>query len=408
MLLPASATPDAARLITARALRGFADGFVSVYLAAYLELLGFSAVEVGAVVTATLLGSAALTLAVGLFVHRLPPHRVLLGAAVLMFATGVGFAWATALWPLLLIAFAGTLNPSAGDVSVFLPTEQSLLAGEVAATERTALFARYTLGGTLFGAFGALASGLPAIATLRLGVDLLTAFRVGFLLYGVTAIAIAALYLRMDSGAGTQSTAIESRPLQRSRAIAFRLTMLFALDSFGGGFAVDALLALWLFQRFDLSLQVAGSVFFAARLLSAFSQLVSPYLAARIGLIETMAYTHIPANLFLILAAFMPTPGLAIACLLVRMALSQMDVPARQSYVMAVVPPEERAAAASVTNVPRSLASAVAPLLAGAMLHYSSFGWPLVAGGVLKLIYDVLLLVQFRSVRPAVESPTRL
>jgi MFS family permease len=163
------------------------------------------------------------------------------------------------------------------------------------------------------------------------------------------------------------------------------------------------MLALWLFQRFDMSLQTAATVFFAARLLSAFSQLLSPRLAARFGLIETMVFTHIPANVFLALAAFMPTAPLAVACLLMRMAFSQMDVPARQSYVMAVVPPEERAAAASVTNVPRSLATALSPMLAGAMLQHSSFGWPLIAGGAFKLIYDILLLAMFRSVRPPQE-----
>jgi MFS family permease len=404
MLLPASATPDAARLVVGRALRGFADGFVSVYLAAYLKLLGLSTFEVGAVVTATLLGSAALTLVVGLVAHRLSARRVLLGAALLMLATGVGFALVSDFWPLLLIGFAGTLNPSSGDVSVFLPTEQSILSGEVTAGQRTALFARYTLGGTLLGAFGALASGLPEVAVHHLGCSLAGTFRVGFALYGAVAVGIGALYLGLRRGAPARVAAAAGAPLRRSRGIVLRLTALFSLDSFGGGFAVDSLLALWLFLRFGLSLQAAGSVFFGARLLSAFSQLVSPRLAARIGLVETMVFTHIPANVFLVLAAFMPSAPLAVTFLLLRMALSQMDVPARQSYVMAVVPPEERAAAASVTNVPRSLASALSPLLAGALLQASTFGWPLVAGGMLKITYDLLLLVQFRHVRPPEEG----
>src|SRR5437870_3873962 len=195
MLLPASATPDAARLVAARALRGFADGFVSVYLAAYLQLLGLSVFQVGAVVTATLLGSAALTLAVGLVAHRLSPRRVLLGATLLMLATGAGFVLSTAFWPLLLIGFAGTLNPSSGDVSVFLPTEQSILSSEGAVADRTALFARYSLGGILLGAFGALASGLPEIAAHRLGWRLVVAFRAGFAFYGAVAVGIAALYV---------------------------------------------------------------------------------------------------------------------------------------------------------------------------------------------------------------------
>jgi len=400
MLLPASATPDAGRLVTARALRGFADGFVSVYLAAYLQLLGLSAFQVGAIVTATLAGSAALTLAVGLVAHRLSPRRVLLGATLLMLATGLGFALVTDFWPLVLIGFAGTLNPSAGDVSVFLPTEQAILADAAAPRDRTALFARYTLGGALLGAFGALASGLPEIAASRLGWDALRAFRAGFILYGAIAIAIAALYLGLRDHAAREAGAPRSALLEHSRAIVLRLTALFSLDSFGGGFAVDSMLALWLLMRFDLPLPVTGTVFFAARTLSAFSQLVSPRLAARFGLIETMVFTHIPANLFLVAAAFMPNVRLAVTFLLLRMALSQMDVPARQSYVMAVVPPAERAAAASVTNVPRSLATALSPLLAGALLQYSTFGWPLICGGVLKLVYDVMLLVLFRRVRP--------
>ena len=400
MLLPASATADASRLVAARALRGLADGFVSVYLAAYLQLLGLSAFQVGAIVTATLLGSAALTLAVGLAAHRLSPRRVLFGATLLMLATGLGFAWLSDFWPLLVVGFAGTLNPSSGDVSVFLPTEQAMLSSEVAPADRTALFARYTVGGTLLGAFGALASGLPELVSRRLGWALVDAFRAGFVAYGLVAVAIAALYVGLRHAGAPAAASPTRAPLQRSRAIVFRLTALFALDSFGGGFAVDSMLALWLLLRFDMPLATAASVFFAARILSAFSQIASPWLAARFGLIETMVFTHIPANVFLVLAAFMPTAGLAVACMLVRMALSQMDVPARVSYVMAVVPPEERAAAASVTNVPRSLATALSPLLAGAMLQLSSFGWPLVVGGLLKLVYDLTLLVLFREVRP--------
>lgn len=404
MLLPASATPDAARLIATRALRGFADGFVSVYLAQYLQLLGFSAFQVGAIVTATLIGSAALTLAVGLAAHRLSPRRVLLGATLLMLATGIGFALATDFWPLMLIGFAGTLNPSSGDVSVFLPTEQAVLSSEVSAAERTALFARYSVGGTLLGAFGALASGLPDIAAQRCGWQPVDTLRAGFWLYGAIALAIGAVYLGLRHGTTPAAGGIVHTPLSRSRAIVLRLTALFSLDAFGGGFAVDSMLALWLLLRFDLPLPVAGSIFFGARMLSAFSQLVSARLAARFGLIETMVFTHIPANVFLISAAFMPTATLAVTCLLLRMAFSQMDVPARQSYVMAVVPPEERAAAASVTNVPRSLASAVAPLFAGLLLQRTSFGWPLVAGGAIKIVYDLLLFGMFRRVRPPTES----
>lgn len=407
-LLPASAGPVARRLVAARALRGFADGFASVCLAAHLSALGFSATAIGAIATAALLGSAALTLTVGLAADRLAPRRVLQGASGLVLATGAGFAALTDFWPLLVLAFVGTLNPTGGDVSVFVPTEQSLLAGHADARDHTALFARYNLGGALLGALGALASGLPGLAADRLGVPLESALRAGFAAYGAAALALLLLYRGVPVRPARPLPAARERsarrPLARSRRVVLELTALFGLDSFGGGFAVQSLLVLWLFRRFDLSLEAAGAVFFAAGVLAAFSQLVSAWLAARIGRIRTMVYTHLPANAFLVLAAFMPTAELAIGFLLLRMALSQMDVPARQSLVMALVPPEERAAAASVTNVPRALAGALAPLLAGAMLDASSFGWPLVSAGLLKIAYDLLLFARFRGVEASLAS----
>jgi len=399
MLLPASATRDAARLILARGLRGLGDGFTSIYMAAYLKLLGFSAIQIGAIVTAMLVGSATLTLAFGIVYHKLSLRRVLFVAGILMALTGAGFSTFTSFWMLFFVAFVGTLNPSAGDVSVFLPTEQAILAGEARAKDRTALSSRYNLAGSMFGAFGALMGGLPDVVARDLGWHLDDVFRAGFLVYGALALLILGLYRGLQHGR-TPSTTTPSAPLQRSRGVVLRLTILFALDSFGGGFAVDSLLVLWLFLRFGLSLQFIGSVFFAARLLTALSQLLSPRLAARFGLINTMVFTHIPANLFLALSAFMPSAPLAVFFLLLRMAFSSMDVPARQSFVMTVVPIEERAAAASFTNVPRSLASAVSPLIAGSLLQISTFGWPLVIGGCLKVTYDLLLLIQFRHVRP--------
>ena len=399
MQLPSSVKNDATRLILARALRGFADGFTSVYLAAYLTLLGFSAFQIGAIVTSTLIGSAVLTLIVGLFGYRLRARQILYGATALMALTGSGFGVVSGFWPFMIVGFLGTLNPSANDVSVFLPTEQAILAGEAQTAARTEIFARYSLAGALSGAMGALLSGLPERVSIRFDWSLLNAFRAGFGVYVIAAVIILWLYSGVRH-LSTASAAAPKAPLQRSRPIVLRLAALFALDSFGGGFAIDSLLVLWLFLRFGLSVQTVGAVFFAARALSAFSQLMSPKIAARIGLVETMVFTHIPANAFLIIAAFMPTAPLAVTFLLLRMALSSMDVPARQSYVMAVVPPEERPAAASVTNVPRSLATALSPLLAGSLLQVSTFGWPLVIGGTLKIIYDVLLLIRFRHVRP--------
>jgi MFS family permease len=385
--------------VTARSLRGFADGFVSVILASYLDHLGFSALQIGAIVASTLLGSAALTLAVGLLGHRLQAVRVLFGAAAVMFATGLGFAAITAFWPLLVIAFAGTLNPSAGDVSIFLPLEQAMLSEKVAADDRTALFARYNLGGSFAGAIGALASAIPALVARWQGWNDSSAERIAFVVYAGVAVVIAVVYLGLRRTPLTGEAPPERQSLRQSKGVVMRLSALFSLDSFGGGFAIQSLLVLWLFRRFDVSTSAAAATFFAAGLLSASSQLASSWLASRIGLIQTMVFTHLPSNVFLILAGFMPTAPLAIGFLLLRMSLSQMDVPARQSFVMAVVPPPERAAAASVTNVPRSLAAAVSPLLAGAMLSWTSFGWPLIAGGLLKIVYDLLLLRQFRAVQ---------
>jgi MFS family permease len=388
---------DARRILVVRALRGFVDGLVSVLLAGYLTHLGFTPLEVGAIVTGTLLGSAALTVALGLAGHGLSRRRVLLGAAALMLATGLGFTGFTDFWPLLVVAVLGTLNPSAGDVSVFLPTEQAVLAEIAPAPHRTRLFASYNVSGNFMGALGALASGVPVVVARAYGLDVVRAERCGFVVYALVAVVTGILYLGLGPEVETRHVA-RTRPLGESRKVVVQLAALFSLDSFGGGFAIQSLLVLWLHQRFQLSAEVTGAVFFAAGALGGLSQLVSPILAARIGLVPTMVYTHLPANFLLVAAGLVPSAPLAVAFLLLRASLSQMDVPARQAYVMAVVPPRSRSAAASVTNVPRSLAAAVPPLFVGAMLSYSATGWPLVCGGVLKALYDVLLLVRFRAV----------
>ena len=390
---------DARKLFLSRGIRGLVDGLVSITLASYLTGLGFSPFEVGAIVTGTLLGSAAVTLGVGLLGYRLSRKGVLLGAAALMALTGIGFAGLTAFWPLMVVAVAGTINPSSGDVSVFLPTEQAALAHTVSGPSRTMVFAWYNLVGSLAGAVGALLSAVPAAAPSRWGVSWLAAQRGVFAFYAVCAVLTGAIYVTLSPGLEVHPDSRPSRPLAESRGVVLRLAALFSLDSFGGGFVVQTLLVLWLYRRFQLDERTTAAVFFVAGVLSAFSQVLSPRVAARIGLIRTMVYTHLPANLFLILAALMPTAPLSIACLLLRMAVSQMDVPARQAFVMAIVPPEERAAAASVTNVPRSLAAGLAPLIAGVLLEKTSFGWPLVIGGTLKAVYDVALLIQFRALQ---------
>jgi MFS family permease len=320
----------------------------------------------------------------------------------LMIATGLGFAFLHDFWPLLVVAFVGTLNPSAGDVSVFLPTEQALLPQTVSDQQRTALFARYSLIGSLVAAVGALAAGLPELVADETGLSLTQALDGMFLLYAFLGLIAFLLYHGLTPAIEPDQET-STAPLTTSKGIVYKLAALFSLDAFGGGFVVQSLLALWLFLRFDLSVATAGAIFFWMGVLSAFSALAAVPIAKRIGLLNTAVFTHLPSNLFLLLTPFMPTVEAAVALLLLRSALSQMDVPTRTSYVMSVVTPAERPAAASVTAVPRSLAAAVSPLLAGWLLTLSVFGWPLVIAGVLKGIYDILLLISFQAVRPPEE-----
>ena len=323
-----------------------------------------------------------------------------------MALTGVAFTLAESFWPLLLIAFVGTLNPSAGDVSLFLPLEQARLAHAVADRDRTALFARYSLVGSLAGAVGALCAGFPEVLGGLLPGGPEAALKAAFLLYAGLGLASLLLYRRLPAEA-PGATVAPAEPLRRSRRIVLTLAALFSLDAFAGGFVVQSLLALWLFERFGLSLATTGAIFFWTGLLSALSYLAAVPIARRIGLVNTMVFTHLPANVCLVLVPFAPSLGPAIALLLLRSALSQMDVPTRTSYVMAVVTPAERAAAASVTAVPRSLAAAASPMLAGSLLAVSGFGWPLVIGGGLKIAYDLTLLAMFRKVRPPEENADR-
>lgn len=400
--------PDVSRIVAGRAIRGFADGFVSVLLAQYLTGLGFSPARVGAIVTGTLIGSAVLTLTFGLTAHRTSLRALLVGACLLMVATGVGFATVVWFWPLLVVAAVGTLNPSAGDVSVFLPTEQAFVAGEVEAPDRPRLFAVYNLAAILTAAVGALVSGVPEVVAHRRGWDVTTAQRSGFVLYALAAVVILALYRHLGHEAPAPPAPDRPRRvLHTSRRTVLELAALFSLDSAGSGFVVTSLLVLWLHLRFELSAATTGAVFFAAGLLGACSQALAPRLARRIGLVRTMAYTHIPANCLLVLAALAPSGGVAIALLLARALFAQMDVPARQAFVMAVVPAEERAAAASVTNVPRSLASALTPLLAGVLLERTTFGWPLVIAGLTKVTYDLTLLALYHDVPEQVGARRR-
>jgi MFS family permease len=403
-LFPGTADANARRVLIARALRAVADGYVSILLPAYLLALGLDAFRVGVVSTATLLGSAGLTLLAGLITNRFGHRRPLIAAGLLMAVTGLGFAGLQAFWPLLIVAFVGTVNPSTGDVSVFLPLEQSLLARSVADRDRTALFVRYSLAGSLMGALGALLAAVPDLVTRYTGVAPLQAMQGMFLPYAAIGLAAAAIYGRIGEPRPDRDDARQA-PLGPSKGIVYRLTALFAVDAFGGGLLVQSIVALWLFQVFGISAASVASLFFWTGILSAASFLAAGPIARRIGLVRTMVFTHLPSSFCLLAIPFAHDLGLVIALLLLRSLLSQMDVPTRTSYVMAVVTPPERPAAASLTSVPRSLSAAVGPVVSGALIGLSAFGWPFLIGGLVKIGYDLALLAMFSRVQPPEERP---
>jgi len=402
-LLPRGTLGDAGRILTARGLRAFADGFVSLLLPIYLVELGFSALAIGAIVTSTLIGTALLTLWVGLIANRYSRRRLLLAAALLMAATGAGFAVIKDFWPLLVIAFVGTMNPTSGDASIFGPLEQTVLTQTVEPRRRTALFARYSVIGSLAGALGVLTASFPDLSAVWTGWTRATSMQFMFALYAALGVVALVLY-RPLSPAIEMASAVPTAPLRQSRRLVYGLAALFGMDSFGTGFLVQSLLALWLYQSFQISVTTAAAILFWSGVCSAISYLVAVPIAKRIGLINTMVFTHLPSNLFLILIPFAPDLATAIGLLLARSALSQMDVPTRASYVMAVVAPEERPAAASITAVPKTFAWAAGSIISGYLLTLSSFGWPLLIGGVIKGVYDILLLIKFQKVRPPEEA----
>ena len=389
-----------ALLYAARGVRGFGDGFAIIILPAYLTAIGYDPVQIGFVATASLLGTALLTLTIGTIAARYDLRTLLLLGACLMAGTGLAFPNVEQFAFVALVAFVGTVNPSTGDLGVLVPIEHAMLAHGVADQERTRTFARYSLIGALSMAAGALAAAAPDFLVLT-GIDALSAFKLMFYAYAALGVLSATLYRRLPHA--HMDEARPSAPLGPSRGVVYKLSALFSLDSFAGGFVVQSLLALWLFERFDLSLSAASLFFFWSSTASAFSYPVAAWLATRVGLINTMVFTHIPSSILLIVAAFSPNLYVTLGLLLVRAALSQMDVPTRTSYVMAVVTPAERAAAASFTAVPRSLASAISPAFAGVLLTTPFTGLPLVVCGVLKIVYDVALLVSFRDVKPPEE-----
>ncbi|HTM74989.1 MAG TPA: MFS transporter [Pseudolabrys sp.] len=394
------ALSDIPLLYAARGLRGFGDGFAIIILPAYLAAIGFGPGQIGFTASASLFGTALFTLVVGFIAPRHDLRNLLLGGAILMTLTGLAYPSVEQFAFVAIVAFVGTVNPSTGDLGVLVPLEHAMLAHGAGDAERTRVFARYSLIGALSMAAGSLAAAAPDLMGYA-GIDRLTAFRSMFYAYAALGLGSAALYRFLPH---VQMEERHSAPLGPSRGVVYKLAGLFSLDAFAGGFVVQSLLALWLFERYELSLSGASLFFFWSTTLSAFSYPVAAWIAKRIGLVNTMVFTHIPSSIFLILAAFSPNLIMTLGLLLARAALSQMDVPTRSSYVMAVVTPPERPAAASVTAVPRSLASSLSPALTGALLATSYHALPLILCGVLKITYDIALLFSFRHIRPPEEK----
>ncbi len=401
---------DITLLFAARIVRLFAYGFLSVVLVLYLAEIGLPSGQIGLLLSLTLLGDAAISLWLTTSADRLGRRRMLLLGAALM--TGAGVAFVITRNPLLLLvaAIVGVISPSSNEIGPFLSIEQASLTQLVTDRQRTRVFAWYNLAGSFATASGALCAGLLAQWLQNSGWQPVDAYRTVIVLYAGIGGVLLVLFLLLSS-------AIEVRPLaaaatgsrllglHKSRGVVLQLSALFALDAFAGGFIVQSIMAYWFHVHFGADVELIGAIFFGANLLAGISALLAVRIAARFGLINTMVFTHIPSNILLMLVPFMPTLPLAIGVLLLRFSISQMDVPTRQSYTMAVVAPDERSAASGVTSIARSLGAAASPALSGLLLASTvTFSAPFIISGGLKIVYDLLLYRKFRSVKPPEEK----
>ncbi len=404
-------TADGRLLFSTRIVRLFAYGSLSVVLALYLAEIGLGETEIGLLLSLTLAGDVAVSLALTTVADRMGRRRTLRLGAVLVILAGIVFATTTYLPMLTLAAVIGTISPSGNEVGPFLAIEQAALTQILPGDSRTQVFAWYSLAGSLATAVGSLCGGFLAQSVHRATGRALDGYKAVIILYALLGAALLVLFARLStateveklpesSSAASERSVARLLGLRRSRHLVFRLSGLFMIDAFGGGLIVQSLVAYWFFIRFGVRPAVLGAVFFGANIFAGVSALAAARIANRIGLVNTMVWTHIPSNVLLMLVPLMPNLALAIAVLLARFSISQMDVPTRQSFTMAVVDPEERAAAAGVTNVARTAASAVAPLVTGGLFGSALLSLPFFLSGGIKIVYDLLLYRSFRSLRP--------
>lgn len=406
-------------LFATRVVRLFAYGFLSVILVLYLSEVGLNGGEIGLLLTMTLVGDTGISLWLTTSADRLGRKRMLIVGAALMTLGGLVFALTANFLLLLLAATIGVLSPSGNEVGPFLAIEQAALAQTVAAEERTRTFAWYNLVGSFATGVGSLICGVFMQVLQAWAIPLLQGFRVVLCSYSAAGILLAVLFLRLSPAAEADAQVSAAVPaeaplrrrilgLHRSRGIVLKLSALFGLDAFAGGFVLQSFVAFWFHVRFGADPATLGSIFFGANLLAGISALTAAAIARRVGLLNTMVFTHMPSNLLLVLVPLMPTLPSAVAVLLLRFAISQMDVPARQSYTAAVVSPDERSAAAGVTGIARTAGAALAPALAGPLFSSPGLvGTPFVIAGLLKLLYDGLLYRLFRGVIPPEEVARR-
>ncbi len=401
---------DFVLLFSTRILRLFAYGFLSVILALYLADVGLDEKEIGLLFSLTLLGDAAVSFWLTTQADRLGRRATLIAGAVLMALSGGAFAASTDRVVLVVAAIVGVISPSGKEIGPFLSIEQSALSQLAPNDRRTHLFAWYNLAGSLASAAGALAGGLAVRGLQGLGLAEVDSFRTLVAAYGVFGFLLAVLFIFVSSSIEPQSSGpFRSRSpllgLHRSKGVVLRMSALFGIDAFAGGFIVQSLIAYWFRVKFGTSAEVLGGIFFATNLVAGVSALYAARLAKRIGLVNTMVFTHVPSNVLLCLVPLMPTLSLAVALLVVRFTISQMDVPTRQSYTMAVVSDDERSAASGVTTIARSVGASVSPAITGIFLASPSLlNLPFYLAGGLKILYDVLIYRTFRNLKPPEET----
>ena len=402
---------DIGLLFTTRVLRMFGYGFLAVVLVLYLASIGLSGGEVGLLLALTLLGDAAVSLWLTTHADRVGRRRVLLAGAILMLAAGLVFV-ATPIFAVLVVAATiGVLSPSGNEVGPFLAVEQASLSQLIPGSRRTGVFAWYQLAGSFATAAGTLAGGALSQVALNNGSSATEAYRFVIIGYALVGVVLALLFTRVSSRVEVPPAEVADQTirgrlgLHKSRGVVLRLSTLFALDAFAGGFAIQSFIAYWFHERYGVNPAALGLLLSGANVLAGFSALAAAPLAARFGLIRTMVFTHLPSNVLLMLVPLMPNLPLAGAMLLARFAISQMDVPTRQSYTMAIVAPDERSAAAGVTGIARSLGVAASPLIAGPLFATAALAsLPFLISGGLKIVYDLLLYRSFVQLPPPEEQ----